>query len=342
MKLHKTIALLIAVSIIITATIALRNMQSQEGTTTITAQVSTPPVINSITLYDDDDGGTTTSTDWLTPMDEMTLLINISDPDIDQGDYISYISVTFYYGSPEPSNLAPDIKVVYNLTRSSASDPGSWNISDGLPTGSQYDPYRWLVDSVNSSIVEDAASNTAIVKLVFTPSKIARYSSSSDWTISVLVRDGYGGEATSSVTKNCQFFVEISLTTTDGDTSINVLVGPDGQPYLVDENIIVDVTANDDFKLQFMANNWSATVDLNTLQIWIDDDNNWDDDTGNLQKQQVADTYVPSTGWGTWSRTLWDGMSISKPTINLYVFIVALSTVSPGSYTTTLYIKIYH
>jgi len=313
---------------------------SNPGTGTITVQVNSAPTVTSVALYDDNSGTTTTPTTTLTPFDPMTLVVTISDSDLSNGDYISKIEVKFYYdsGTGEPATTSPDTKAIYTFTRTSNTDPGTWTIDDGLPTGTTYDPYRWTLDSTTTSFSEDTTTNQATLTLVFTPSKIAVASTTSSWTIVVNVYDSFNSAGSSTSTYTCAKYQEISL----NPASLTILVPADGASYLAG-TFTVSVISNYDFTLQFKADQWTGGTTpptLTDLQLYVDDDNDFANDVSNQAKYQLTTTYGPTSGWGTYSRTTWDGTNIVSFSLSLYVFVVASTTVQPGSYTTTIYVLV--
>ncbi|RLG58751.1 hypothetical protein DRN86_05275 [Candidatus Geothermarchaeota archaeon] len=295
----------------------------------INVQVSSPPSIQNVTLYSDDNGGTTTSVNSLTPNDEMTLYFEIYDADIADGDSITSITVEFYYQT-KPQSTSPDLYVKYTW------DGTSWSLDDGV-TNSEYADYKWGLDTENTSVTVDTINSIYVVKLVFTPSKIAVYNDTSSWNIEIKAVDSTNQEGTTTVSYNCAFYVEyVSI----NPSSVSILIAPDGQAHLIsDSPVTITIISNANYSLKMGSPGWynetnDLVYDLTEISIYVDDDDLFN---GDEYQVTVSDPTLASP-FGSYTRTYWDtvnGAPVSSQP-SLYIFIVASTSVQPGKYHTTL------
>jgi len=128
------------------------------------------PQVNQIILYEDDNGGTTTPTIQMTPSDEMTLVIEVSDGDGFEDIYgVNFYIWNFDTTTQNGTNTSTD-HVTYQW-----SQRFGWKLVG--PIGSS-----WRIDEVNCTVATITTS-TGTLKLVFTPGKISRQGE--NWRISI-------------------------------------------------------------------------------------------------------------------------------------------------------------
>ncbi len=239
------------------------------------------------------------------------------------------ITVEFYYQT-KPQSTSPDLYVKYTW------DGTSWSLDDGV-TNSEYADYKWGLDTENTSVTVDTINSIYVVKLVFTPSKIAVYNDTSSWNIEIKAVDSTNQEGTTTVSYNCAFYVEyVSI----NPSSVSILIAPDGQAHLIsDSPVTITIISNANYSLKMGSPGWynetnDLVYDLTEISIYVDDDDLFN---GDEYQVTVSDPTLASP-FGSYTRTYWDtvnGAPVSSQP-SLYIFIVASTSVQPGKYHTTL------
>ncbi|MGQ4834146.1 MAG: hypothetical protein ACP6IS_09685 [Candidatus Asgardarchaeia archaeon] len=290
--------------------------------------VSTPPSVDAITLFSDDDGGTTTTTSTLTPQDEMTLKVDISDPD--GLDTLSSIQIVLYHSSvgvSDSDDPALHVTITWDTTN-------GWSLSPSS---------TWSLDTEHSSVPTTGTSGSIYV--VFTPGKVTRYSASGEWTIYVNVTDSQGQYGDGSLTNlNTAFYAELSVTT----TSFNFgLVGPGVQNASLQDPtsgyITITVIANGNFGIKITGDGWynssdDLVVNFDSFNsLLVDDDGTpvEDPETGLNPFWVRSATTVTAPQWDGFSPTDESGTSY-----NLYLYVTLPSNLPAGDYHTTITITI--
>ena len=282
-----------------------------------------------MTLFSDDNGGTTTTTSTLTPQDEMTLMINVTDPDglntLESVEVIIYHSSVGVSGTDDP---------VFHVSITWTSS-GGWAISPNSST--------WALDTVNSSVPTTGTSGAIFV--VFTPGKATRYSSTGEWTIYAKVTDSQGQYGENSLTSlNVAFYAELTVTT----TSFNFgLVGPGVQNASLQDPssgyITITVIANGNFGIKITGDGWYNSTDY--LVVSFDSFNSLlvDDDASPVEATETNRSPFWVQSASTVVNPQWSGFSPTTETsvsYNLYLFVTLPSNIPPGTYHTTITITI--
>ncbi len=298
--------------------------------------VKRSPQITSITLYDNDNGDLSSPvpTDELTPFDEMTLVINITFPD---DGYLYSVDVVFYHnlvGLNAPDNTSHH--ATYHWDR----DIGDWSVS---PSGT-----TWDVDTQNSSVPTDKISGDDQIILVFTPSKIARYSSTGNWVIYVKITDLdnptllYGESELTS--RKCKFYLEMSVDSTNFGFGY-VPPGCENVSFNYTGGINITVITNYYWNLKLNATGWyndtgHLIVNFSEFDSLLADDDPTCNETKASEtglepvwvKPGWSDPNYPS-GWFNLAPSTDD---ITGTLIRLYLFVTLPSDIPYGHYTTTL------
>lgn len=321
----------IVLSIILAVTVVGYIISQSTQNISGTVKVSAPPSIDAITLYDDDNGGTTTSTTTLTPTNEMTLVINVSDPD--GLDTLSRIKVILYHSTlssvGDVDDPAMHATIIWDVNN-------GWNISPS--------PSTWSLDVDNSSVPTSGTSGSIFV--VFTPGKVARYSSAGDWVIYVEVQETVSGvsqSTNSSLTGiGCSFYAELAVSTTTFDFGL-VSSGVQNASLQNPPNISLNIISNGYFGIKITGDGWyneSGYLTVNFTEfnsLLVDDDNSPTEGTeSGLSPFWVrGENVATSPQWSNFAPT-----SESGTVVVIYLFVTLPSTIDPGTYTTTITVTV--
>ncbi|MDI6735101.1 MAG: hypothetical protein QME42_02745 [bacterium] len=133
------------------------------------------PVVSKVILFEDDNGGTTTQTTQMTPGNEMTLVVEVSDAD----GFKDIYGVNFYlWDSLTTTQYAADTPTDHAVYL--WSNNSGWQLRGPLSS-------TWTIDEANCFLPATNTIATQTLKLVFTPGIISRYEEEANWKISVKV-----------------------------------------------------------------------------------------------------------------------------------------------------------
>lgn len=273
---------------------------------------ATDPVVDSITLFNDDNGGTTTSTTKMTPNDEMTLVVEVSDGDgfndiYSVNFYIWDVTTTTKNGTNTPTDHA-----IYQWSKDL-----NWRLIGPLSS-------TWTIDKVNCA-VGTITPSTGTLKLVFTPGKISRYEQDKNWRIGINVqsffqsKDGEGQIEISNA-----FYSEIGIDNKEGSFTSNFAGTNDN---LITSPINANIISNAEFTFQIKAKDFigeeGGTIS-NFLSYAL---------TNTVTSQTTISTTYQVIG--TYSITSEEGAAKS-----LYLWLDYPKGVKSGTYNSQLYLKV--
>lgn len=269
------------------------------------------PVVGSITLFNDDNGGTTTPTTQMSPNDEMTLAVEVSDGD----GFNDIYGVNFYIWdsttTTKDGTNTPTDYAIYQW-----SNTLGWRLVGPLSS-------TWTIDKVNCA-VGTITPSTGTLKLVFTPGKISRYEQDKNWRISINVqssiqsKDGDGQIEISNA-----FYSEIGIDNKEGSFTSNP-AGINDNPITspINANIISNATFTFQIKAEDFIGEGGTISDSLSYTL-----------TNTITSQTtITTTYQPI---GTYSITLEEGA-----TKTIYLWLDYPEGLRSGTYNSQLYLKV--
>lgn len=187
-------------------------------------------MVSKVMLFEDDNGGTTTQTTQMTPGNEMTLVVEVSDADGFDDIYgVNFYlwdscTTTQYEGTDTPTDHA-----VYLWSNGSG-----WQLRGPLSS-------TWTIDKANCFIPATNTSATQTLKLVFTPGIVSRYEEWPNWRISVKVLSWTQNESGSrEISVSNAFYSKINI---EGVAFfLSNFAGTNDNPSQLDLNIIANGT----------------------------------------------------------------------------------------------------
>ncbi|MEW6097461.1 MAG: hypothetical protein AB1567_13220 [bacterium] len=274
---------------------------------------SADPVVSSVMLFEDDDGGTTTSTTQMSPNDEMTLVVEISDGDGFNDIWLIYFYIWDSKNSEMKGTDTPTDHATYYWKE------GYWDIYGPLTS-------TWTIDKEHCTApaTTTISSATQTLKLVFTPGKISRYEEDKNWKIKVEVQSYTGSFGYNEIEISNAYYSEIAIDNKEGYFTSN-FASTDDNPLTSPIN--ATIISNATFTIQIKAEDFtgeSGTISLPGPLGYA------------LTNTVTAQTTITTTylSIGTYSITSEEGL-----TKTTYLWLDYPIGLHSGTYNTQLYLK---